>query len=103
VRIGKHVMLQGGALLGKDLPPYTTAGRFPVQYDGVNIIGLRRRKFSPDTIYAIQDIYRQIFLSKMNMTTALKYVENKLPDSQERKNILEFIRASTRGIIKGPK
>ncbi|MDR0823926.1 MAG: acyl-ACP--UDP-N-acetylglucosamine O-acyltransferase, partial [Prevotella sp.] len=41
-RVGAHVMIQGGTRLGKDIPPYIIAGREPVCYSGVNLIGLRR-------------------------------------------------------------
>mgnify|MGYP002508483476 CR=1 FL=1 len=52
--IGPHVMLQGGALVNKDIPPYVKAGREPIAYAGVNSIGLRRRGFSNETIRDIQ-------------------------------------------------
>ncbi|RMG27995.1 MAG: acyl-ACP--UDP-N-acetylglucosamine O-acyltransferase [Bacteroidetes bacterium] len=102
VKIGRHVMLQGGSLVGKDIPPFITAGRFPVQYDGVNIIGLRRRGFTSKTIHHLQDIYRQIFLSRKNTRNALKYIEKHIARSPERDEIINFIRQGKRGIIKGP-
>ena len=45
VRIGSHVMIQGGCKVVKDVPPYIMAGRDPVVYAGLNLVGLRRRNF----------------------------------------------------------
>ena len=64
--IGAHVMLQGGALVNKDIPPFVKAGREPIAYAGVNSIGLRRRGYSNETIRDIQEIYRYLYLSGLN-------------------------------------
>lgn len=100
-RIGTHAMIQGGSLIGKDVPPYVTAGRLPVSYMGINSTGLKRRGFNTEKMRAIQDIYRIIFQQKKNLTNAIETVENELPDSPERSIILEFIKATKRGLIKG--
>lgn len=102
VKIGRHVMLQGGSKLGKDIPPYVTAGRFPVQYDGINVIGLKRRGFDVKTIRDLQEIYKMIFLSRKNTSNALAQIEATVDPSKERDIVIEFIRKSQRGIIKGP-
>ncbi len=89
------------SLIGKDIPPYVKAGREPISYAGINSIGLRRRNFSNDTIREIQDIYRFLYLSRMNVTDALDAIEAELPATKERDEILLFIRNSKRGIIRG--
>lgn len=66
--IGKHVMLQGGSKVNKDIPPYITAAREPISYAGINSIGLRRRGFNNDQIREIQNAYRILFQSGMNRT-----------------------------------
>lgn len=99
-RIGTHVMIQGGSHVNKDVPPYVMAGRTPLSYEGVNSVGLNRRGFSRDQIYAIQDIYRALYLSKLNTTDALAKIEAELPESDERDIIVNFIRASQRGVIR---
>lgn len=71
-RIGKHTMIQGGTKLGKDIPPYTLAGRDPVSYVGLNIVGLRRRGFTREQINGIQEIYRYLYMSGYNITQALE-------------------------------
>jgi UDP-N-acetylglucosamine acyltransferase len=101
VKVGAHVMLSGGSLVRKDVPPFTKAAREPLAYAGVNTIGLKRRGFTSDKINEIQDIYRFIFLKGLNNTKALEVVENEIAQSTERDYILEFIRTSERGIMKG--
>jgi Acyl-[acyl carrier protein]--UDP-N-acetylglucosamine O-acyltransferase len=99
--IGKHVMLSGGSLVRKDVPPYIKAGREPLSYAGINSIGLRRRGFSNETITELQDIYRIIFQKGYNNSQALEVIEAEMPASNERDEILLFIKDSKRGIIKG--
>ena len=102
-RIGRNVIIQGGTRLGMDIPPYVTAGREPVCFMGLNLVGLRRHGFSNETISQIQDIYRVLYQSKLNTTQALEKIEAEFADSEEKRAIVEFIRASERGIVRGPK
>ena len=100
-RIGAHVMIGGACSVRKDVPPYVRAAREPMSFVGVNSIGLRRRGFSNEKIWEIQDIYREIYQKGMNYGDALKYIEENYPPSEERDNIINFVRSSKRGIIKG--
>lgn len=99
--IGSHVMLQGGALVNKDIPPFVKAAREPIAYAGVNSIGLRRRGYSNETIRDIQEIYRYLYLSGLNNSDAISRIEAELPASKERDEIILFVRNSGRGIIRG--
>ena len=99
--IGKHVMLQGGSKVNKDIPPFITAAREPISYAGVNSIGLRRRGYSDAQINNIQEIYRLIFQSSMNTSDAIERLEAELPATPERDEVVLFIRNSSRGILKG--
>ena len=101
VRIGTHVMLQAGSRVGKDVPPFAMAGREPVSFTGINSIGLRRRGFSNETIYAIQEVYRIVYQRGLNISDAVEFVLANLPASKERDEIVLFIKASKRGIIRG--
>ena len=100
-RVGKHTMIQGGTRLGKDIPPYTVAGREPVSYVGLNIVGLRRRGFSREQINNIQEIYRYLYLSGYNISQALEKIESEIAESEERTDIIDFVRASSRGVVRG--
>jgi UDP-N-acetylglucosamine acyltransferase len=101
VRVGAHTMISGGSLVRKDVPPFTKAGREPLSYAGINSVGLNRRGFDSDTINVIQEIYRVIYMSGLNHTQACKIVEDRFSNSAERNLILDFIRSSERGIMKG--
>lgn len=98
--IGCHSMIQGGSRINKDIPPYITAGREPITYAGINSIGLRRRGYSNEQINNIQDIYRLIFNSGLNVTDAIERIEKELPATAERDEIILFIRESSRGILR---
>lgn len=100
-RIGAHAYIGGGSLVRKDVPPYTKAAREPLAYAGINTVGLRRRGFTSEKISEIQEIYRHIFLRNMNNSKAVEIVENEMAASTERDYILDFIRNSERGIMKG--
>lgn len=100
-KIGAHAYIGGGSLVRKDIPPFVKAAREPVTYAGINSVGMRRRGFSQDKINEIQDIYRILFLKGYNNSKAVEEVEHLIPASPEREHILDFVRSSERGIMKG--
>ncbi|MGE4586309.1 MAG: acyl-ACP--UDP-N-acetylglucosamine O-acyltransferase [Mangrovibacterium sp.] len=99
--IGSHVMLSGGSLVRKDVPPFIKAGREPLSYVGINSIGLRRRNYNNDKIREIQDIYRYIYQKGLNTSQAVEIIEAEMPATPERDEILLFVKDSKRGIIRG--
>lgn len=99
--IGSHVMLQGGALVNKDIPPYIRAAREPISYAGINIVGLKRRRFTAEAINEIEEIYRLLYNSGMNVSEAVAHIEAEVAQNEVRDTILEFVRNSERGIIRG--
>ncbi|GAB4396116.1 MAG: acyl-ACP--UDP-N-acetylglucosamine O-acyltransferase [Microscillaceae bacterium] len=104
VKIGPHTMVAGMSKILKDVPPFVTAAREPLRYDGINSRGLRRRDFSNEQIYLIQEIYRTVFQSGLNNSQAIHKLEQEYEPGPERDLILEFIKASAasgRGIIRG--
>lgn len=100
-RIGTHSMVGGASKVRKDVPPYIRASREPLQYVGINAIGLRRRNFPNETIYAIQDVLRILYQKGMNTSQSLEKILNDLPASAERDVVVDFVKNSSRGIIKG--
>jgi UDP-N-acetylglucosamine acyltransferase len=100
-RIGSHVMVAGGSLVRKDVPPFIKAGREPLAYVGINSIGMRRRNYTNEKIREIQDIYRYIYQKGLNTAQAVEIIEAEMPASQERDEILLFVKDSKRGIIRG--
>ncbi len=99
--VGRNVMIEGGSMVSKDVPPFVKAGRYPLTYEGVNSVGLRRSGFSNEKINEIQDIYRVLFVHNRNLTKALDLVEAEMKPTPERDEILDFIRNSDRGVLKG--
>ena len=100
VKIGNHVMVGGGAMVRKDVPPFITAAGEPLTYAGVNSVGLRRRSFHNDAIREIQDIYRILYQSGKNISQALETVKAEYGQSTVAKEIITFIDASDRGLIR---
>ena len=96
-------MISGGSLVRKDVPPYIKVAKEPLSFIGVNSIGLSRKDFNDDKILEIQNIYRNIFQSNMNYSKAIEIIEKTFSLTEERENIVKFIRNSDRGIIKGYK
>jgi UDP-N-acetylglucosamine acyltransferase len=99
LHIGGYIMFQGGSRTSQDIPPYVIAGKEPIRYAGVNLIGLRRRGFSNETIDAIHDAYRIIY-SKGIMKDGVAEARAKYPDSKEVDYICSFIENSKRGVIR---
>ena len=98
--IGSHVMVQGGSRINKDIPPYVIAAREPIAYCGVNSVGLNRRGFTPEQIHTIQEVYRLLYQGGMNTTQALDHIVATMPASAERDLIVNFVKASTRGVVR---
>jgi UDP-N-acetylglucosamine acyltransferase len=94
-------MISGGSLVRKDVPPFTKAGREPLSYAGINSIGLRRREFNDEQVAEIQETYRYIYQKGLNNQEALAQIEQHIPASAHRDEIINFVRDSERGIMKG--
>lgn len=99
--IGQHAMIQGGSHINKDIPPYIIAARDPIQFCGINTVGLGRRGFTKEQVERIQQVYRYIYMSHLNISQALEKVQQEIPQSDERDLILQFIQSSERGVVKG--
>lgn len=98
--LGRNIMLQGGALVNKDIPPYVKAAREPISYVGLNSIGLHRHGFTQDEIAKISEIYRILYLSDLNVTNAVKLILETCPESKFRDQIVDFVVNSKKGVIR---
>lgn len=101
VTIGDHAFIAGGSLVRKDVPPFVKAAREPLSYVVINSVGLRRRGFVAEKITEIQNIYRLLYQKNYNNAQATEIIEAEMIASPERDEILQFIRNSQRGIMKG--
>lgn len=98
--LGRNIMLQGGALVNKDIPPFIKAAREPISFVGLNSVGMHRRGFSEEEIRHISEIYRILYMSDLNVTNAIKLIEQNVPESIFRNEIVNFVVNSERGIIR---
>lgn len=101
MHIGAHSFVAGQSGVRKNVPPFVKAAREPLCYAGINAVGLTRRGFTRETTEEIQEIYRNIFQKGYNTTKALSIVETEFSASEHRDLILEFVRSSEKGIIRG--
>lgn len=99
-KVGAHSYIAGGTEIIKDVPPYIKAGRSPLSYVGINSVGLQRRGFSAEKINGILEIYRNIYMRDLNISQATELIKREIPESEEKKEILQFIKESKRGILK---
>jgi len=99
--IGEHAMISGLSRVVKDVPPYVVVAHEPLRFAGVNTVGLRRRGFDSRKIDELRSIYRILFQEKRNTKFALEVISNEFEKTEERDKILNFVRDSKRGIIKG--
>ena len=98
-RIGEHAFIGGGRVALQDVPPYILATGEPLQYAGINSIGLRRRKFDRNTRNNIKMAYKLIYKSNINLNQAIKTIKEKVEMTKEINNIIKFIKNSDRGLI----
>ena len=105
-----HVTIEDGAILGgmsgvsQDVPPYVTAVVSRPQRGyalyGLNLIGLRRNRFSPETVAALKQAFRIIFRAEVPLKEALARAEAELPPLPEVKHLIAFVRESKRGVLR---
>jgi len=99
-RIGCNTMISGGAMVAQDIPPYTVAQGDRAKTMGLNLIGLKRRGFSEETIRGIKKAYRLIFRSGLRLEDALTQVNEEVESTPELDHFIDFIKNSHRGIAR---
>ena len=98
-KIGEHAFIGGGRIALQDIPPYILATGEPLQYAGINSVGLRRRKFSIDVRNNIKKAYKFIYKSNLNVKQAIEAIKENLKLTDEINKILVFLKDSDRGLI----
>ncbi|HHS50280.1 MAG TPA: acyl-ACP--UDP-N-acetylglucosamine O-acyltransferase [candidate division Zixibacteria bacterium] len=98
-RIGSHSMVGTGARIVQDIPPFALVGADPTRIAGINKIGLHRRKFSEETIRALNACFRLIYYSKLPLSRALDEIKAKFSGVAEVEYLLDFIEKSDRRIL----
>ncbi len=98
-KVGAHSMTGGGFRITQDLPPYILASDEPLQYHGLNVIGLRRRGFSNDDIMLLKKAYGYLYSKSLNVSQAKQKIVEEMGDNQYVKTLLQFLENSKRGLI----
>ena len=96
VRIGSFALMQGGAAISKDLPPYTIA-RGDNHICGLNIIGLRRAGFTAGQRLELKQLYKALFRSRLRRSEAFVAAETRF-QSELAQKVIDFVRVSKRGV-----
>lgn len=99
-RIGRFAITGGCSKIVQDVPPFMIADGNPAEIRGINLVGLERNGFAPESVKHIKEAFRLIYRSKYNTRQAVEAIEKELPPNEEIRQILEFIAASERGIIR---
>lgn len=97
--VGSYCMIGGGTRSSQDIPPYTIVAREPAAYCGLNLVGLRRHKFSLDRINIIHDVYRIIYNRSFTLDERLNQIKELGVDNDDVKYIINFVKGSKRGIV----
>ena len=97
--VGQHSMIGGGFRIVQDVPPYILAANEPLEFEGVNVIGLRRRGFANEDILTLKKVYGYIYSKSLNVSQAKEKVLNEFGDNKYVKNVLEFLSRSKRGLV----
>ena len=100
VRIGCYAMVGAFSGVGKDIPPYMMSAGVRPRPDGLNLVGLRRHNFSSETLRALKEAFRLLYSSNLNTSQALEQIEARIDPIPEIRHLMDFIKASKRGISK---
>ncbi|NNE43757.1 MAG: acyl-ACP--UDP-N-acetylglucosamine O-acyltransferase [Gemmatimonadetes bacterium] len=100
VRIGRYAIVGGGSRVPKDMPPYLKAAGNPLRVVGLNTVGLERKGFPEEIRKALKFAYRTLYRSKLNVTQAVDRIREEHQGVPEVEQLLQFIRASNRGIVR---
>jgi len=98
-KIGGHAFVGAGGYVSQDVPPFILVAGYPLEYSGVNSVGLKRRGFSSEQRKEIKSIYNIFFRSKNNRKENIRKIKKEIPMSENSELIINFIKNSERGII----
>lgn len=103
VRIGSHAMIGGMSGIESDVIPYGQAVGERASLTGLNLVGLKRRGFSRDTIHSLRSAYRLMFSPEGTLSERVNDVKERFPDSDPVKEIINFISDNNNSPVCQPK
>ena len=99
-RVGEHAYIGGYSVITQDAMPYILTVGNRARSFGINVIGLERKKFTPESVQALRQAYRILFRSRLTLQEALDRIGRELPGQVEVAKLADFIRGSQRGVIR---
>jgi UDP-N-acetylglucosamine acyltransferase len=100
-RIGRHAIVGSRSVVKQNVLPYsTTASDHDIHVYGANRVGLERTGFDPDSIEPLQNAFRILTRAGLNTTQAVARIEEEVPQTDQVRELLDFIQSSQRGFIK---
>ncbi len=100
VHVGAHAMIGGGSRIPQDVAPFTRVAGNPAACFGINVVGLERRGFTPETIRALKTAFRILFRGKLTVAEAVKRVQDEVNFTPEVRTLVNFFLASERGVTR---
>ena len=99
-RVGSYCMVGGGAMVPKDVAPFTIVTGDRARFRGLNVEGLRRAGFSPEDIKVARDIVRIFFREKRMVREALEEIKRRFGGHPLAELFVGFVKTSKRGVVK---
>lgn len=99
-RIGAHCITALGTITFKDIPPYVVAAGNPAAPHGINVRGLKRRQFTEAQIHNLRRAYKVLYMADQRLDDALSQLDDMARSGTEIAPLVEFVRASERGVIR---
>jgi len=99
-RVGRYAIVRGSSAVGQDVLPFTTAAGTPCSPFGLNMVGLRRRKFSRERVRDLRRAYRLIFRSGLKLDDAIARLKKEFSQNGDVQHMVEFIEGSRRGLAR---
>lgn len=99
-RIGEHAFVGNSLGITRDIPPYVMVAGPPAAPRGINVEGLKRRKFSREKIKNIRDAYRTVFRSGLRLEEAIATLMPQLEEKPELVTFVEFLQNTERSILR---
>ncbi|MAT52536.1 MAG: acyl-[acyl-carrier-protein]--UDP-N-acetylglucosamine O-acyltransferase [Porticoccaceae bacterium] len=100
VAIGAHSFAGASTYLTQDVPPYVMVAGNPASARTINSEGLKRRGFSAESIAALNRAYRILYRKGYKLEEAIAELETMGSQTEAVQPLVEFLRASTRGIVR---
>jgi len=97
-QVGRYAIVGGASAVRQDVLPYTRVAGNPCRPYGINTVGLKRHGFSDERVRNLKQAYRTVFRSKLTEGQALQRLEEEMPDDEDIRHIVEFMRRSERGV-----